>query len=199
MAYYSHLPLGEGLCEAPGCHCQETLSHAFVGCEKVTGAIDWLLDLFEAISGRRPPRDPRVLLADDHRIWGPGGSEEERLLWQRLRLTVLHHIWRARCSRHPYQERGTRDLSAKVISGAAEDLQRAIRRDWARTRLVAVLGEAGGEGCSFSGRDPAMSPEAFASLWARNNVLCRLSATAADGIVLREPSVWLAPRAGGGQ
>ena len=93
VAFYRNLPLGEGKCEASGCGCQETLSHAFMECDKVRGAIDWLLDLYEAISGRRPPRDPRVLLADDHRVWGSGGSEEERLLWQRLRLIVLYHFF----------------------------------------------------------------------------------------------------------
>ena len=199
VAYYRQLPLGEGLCEAPGCRCQETLSHAFMDCEKVRGAIDWLLDLYQAICGRRPPRDPRVILADDHRVWGSGGSEEERVLWQRLRLTVLYHIWRARCSRPMHQERGTGDLSVAIISGAAVDIQRAIRRDWARTRLVTVLQEAGGEGCSFSGRDPSLTSATFASLWARNNVLCRLSPTAAGGMVLREPGSWIAPRVGGGR
>ena len=74
VAYQLGLPLSEGVCEAPGCNCQETLSHAFMDCSKVGGAVDWLLGLFERLTGRRPPRDPRVVLVDDHRVWEPGGE-----------------------------------------------------------------------------------------------------------------------------
>ena len=190
-------PLEEGLCEAPGCSCQESLSHALMDCEKVRGAIDWLLDLFEAISGRRPPRDPRVILADDHRVWGAGGAAEEQLLWQRLRLTVLSHIWRVRSSRQRYQRRGDGDLSEEVIRGASTEIQQAIRRDWARTRLVDTQEEAGGGFCGFSGRDPSLTKAAFLKLWAGNNVLCHPSSLAAGGLYVCDPAGWLPPRAGG--
>jgi hypothetical protein len=133
VAYLLGRPLEEGLCEAPGCSCQETLSHAFLECDKVRGAVDWLLDLFETISGQRPPRDPRILLADDHRVWEARGGEGA--LWQFLRLTMLHHIWRVRSSRQVFQRRGDGDLATAAIAGAAADIQRAIGRDWARTRL----------------------------------------------------------------
>lgn len=197
VAYYLHLPVDEGLCEAPGCCCQETISHAFMECEKVKGAIDWLLNLYQAICGRRPPCDPRVILTDDNRVWDAGGSKEEQLLWQRLRLSVLHHTWLARSSRQRFQDRRTGDLSRAIISGASADIQRAIQRDWARTRLVATLEEAGGNGCSFSGRDPTLTAAAFTAMWTGNNVLCRFSTTAVGGMILREPEAWLAPRVGG--
>ena len=190
-------PLEEGLCDASGCGCQESLSHALMDCDKVRGAIDWLLDLFEAISGRRPPRDPRVILADDHRIWEAGGTADERLLWQRLRLTVLSHIWRVRSLRQRNQRRGDGDLSVAAINGAAMEIQRAVRRDWARTRLVETQEEAGGNFERFSGRDPSLSKVAFLSLWAGNNVLCHLSPAAPGGVSVRDPAGWLPPRTGG--
>ena len=190
-------PLEEGLCDASGCGCQESLSHALMDCDKVRGAIDWLLDLFEAISGRRPPRDPRVILADDHRIWEAGGTADERLLWQRLRLTVLSHIWRVQSLRQRNQRRGDGDLSVATINGAAMEIQRAVRRDWARTRLVETQEEAGGNFERFSGRDPSLSKVAFLSLWAGNNVLCHLSPAAPGGVSVRDPAGWLPPRTGG--
>ena len=191
VAHYLRLPLEEGRCEAPGCSCQESLSHALMECGKVRGAVEWLLGVYEAVSGRRPPWDPRVILADDSRVWEPGESKEERLLWQRLRLTVLHHVWRVRSSRRRFAQRGSGDLSAAAISGAAADIQRAIRRDWARTRLGEVREEAGGCWSSFSGRDASLTREAFVALWGGNGVLCRLSTTAPGGLVIRDPSVWI--------
>jgi len=188
-------PLREGLCEASGCGCQESISHALMECNKVRGAIDWLLDLFEAITGRRPPRDPRVILADDHRVWEAGGTAEERLLWQRLRLTLLSHIWGARSLRQRQQRRGNGNLSEAAIRGAAQEIQRAIRTDWARTRLVETQEEAGGNFFNFSGRDPSLSKAAFVSLWGGNNVLCHLSSTSAEGLVVRDWEGWLLPRA----
>ena len=198
VAHCLSRPLHEGLCEASGCGCQESLSHALMECSKVRGAIDWLLDLFEAITGQRPPRDPRVILADDHRVWEARGTVEERLLWQRLRLTLLSHIWGARSLRQRHQRRGNGNLSEVAISGAAQEIQRAIRTDWARTRLVETQEEAGGDFFNFSGRDPSLTKAAFVSLWGGNNVMCYLSSTAAEGLVVRDWEGWLPPRAGAG-
>ena len=131
------------------------------------------------------------------RVWGAGGSAEEQLLWQRLRLTVLSHIWRVRSSRQRYQRRGDGDLSEEVIRGASTEIQQAIRRDWARTRLVDTQEEAGGGFCGFSGRDPSLTKAAFLKLWAGNNVLCHPSSLVAGGLYVCDPAGWLPPRAGG--
>jgi hypothetical protein len=72
-------------------------------------------------------------------------------LWQFLRLTMLHHIWRVRSSRHTFQRRGDGDLAAAAIAGAAADIKRAVRRDWARTRLAETRRDTGGWACNFSG------------------------------------------------
>jgi hypothetical protein len=89
-------------------------------------------------------------------------------------------------------------LSKAAIGGAAQELQRAIRTDWARTRLVETQVEAGGNFFSFSGRDPTLSKAAFVSLWGGGSVMCYLSSTAADGLVVRDWEGWLPLRAGGG-
>ena len=192
VAYQLGLPLSEGVCEAPGCNCQETLSHAFMDCSKVGGAVDWLLGLFERLTGRRPPRDPRVVLVDDHRVWEPGGGEEDQDLWQRLRLIFLYNAWKARSSRSRYQAPRGGDLVAAIIGGATADIIASIRRDWARTRMDAAREEAGGQPCNFSGRDPSMSMDGFKALWARRGVFCRVHGSgSAIRLVFNNPSGWL--------
>ncbi len=62
---------------------------------------------------------------------------------------------------------------------------------------MANLEEAGGNGCSFSGRDPTLTTAAFTAMWSGNDVLCRLSTTTVGGMILKEPKAWLAPRVGG--
>jgi hypothetical protein len=198
VAYQLGLPLCEGLCEAEGCGCQETLSHAFMECTKVHRAVGWLLDVFEAITGRRPPRDPRVILVDDHRVWQPGRTREEELLWQRLRLIFLYNVWKARCSRQRYESAGGGDLAAAVIGGAIGDVTACINRDWARTRVIAAQEEVGGVPCSFSGRDPSMTVEGFRALWARRGVLCHVHGTGPTAqLAVSDPSVWPVSGRGG--
>ena len=43
----------------------ETLSYAFLECPEVVPVVDWLLDIWDALSGQAPLRTARVLLADD--------------------------------------------------------------------------------------------------------------------------------------
>ena len=189
VAYQLSKPLGEGECEARGCNQQETLSHAFMDCQRVRGAVKWLLDLYETLSGRRPPWDTRVILADDQRVWRPGSTKEDQLLWQRLRMTTLYHVWRARCSRHRYEDGGG-DLTAAVVGGAAADISASIRRDWARTRMADTIEEAGGAHLYSSRRNLSITVDAFKALWARRGVLCSVSGQPST-MVLKVPSTWV--------
>ena len=195
VAYQLSKPLGEGGCQARGCTQQETLSHAFMDCQRVRGAVKWLLDLHEALTGRRPPWDPRVILADDQRIWRPGPTVEDQLLWQRLRLTTLYHVWRARSSRHRYED-GRGDLTASVTGGAAADISASIRRDWARTRMAATMEEAGGAHLYSFKKNLSITVDAFKAVWARGGVLCTVRGQPST-MVLRSPSTWVV-QAGGG-
>jgi hypothetical protein len=169
VAYQLSKPLSEGVCQARGCTHQETLTHAFMDCQRVRGAVQWLLDLLEAITGKRPPWDPRVILADDQRIWQPGGTEGNQLLWQRLRLTTLYHIWRTQSSRQRFEDNAG-DLTAAAIGGATADITASIQRDWARTRIVAAIEEAGGGHQCNPRRDLSITVDDFA-MWREGDVV----------------------------
>jgi hypothetical protein len=62
--------------------------------------VEWLRDLWEALGGPRPPASLEVIVAGEPGAWaaGPaeGSTDEQR--WHALRLTLLYHIWAARCS-----------------------------------------------------------------------------------------------------
>lgn len=190
VAYQLSKPLSEGVCQARGCSHQETLTHAFMDCLRVRGAVQWLIDLHEAITGKRPPWDPRVILADDQRIWRPGGTEVDQLLWQRLRLTTLYHIWRAQSSRQRFEDSGG-DLSAAAIGGATADITASIRRDWARTRMVAAIEEAGGGHLCNPRRDLSITEDDFKAVWAQRGVLCVVSGQPST-MVVKAASSWVA-------
>jgi hypothetical protein len=157
-------------CSAACCEQQpETLSHLFLDCPCVRPAVDWLLDTWHAISGVRPPLDARVLLADDHRVWEPGGALGE--LWTLMRLTLLHAAWSLRCKR---QATGSPVQPAGVAAMTVASLRRHVLLDWLRCiRDVRVLTLAC---CSwFHGKDPALEREEFEKRWGPPGVLCVVS------------------------
>ena len=90
---------GAGLWPAP----LETYTHIFFECPAFAGAKDWLLDLWQHISGVRPPDTAAAIVADEPGACPAGQqpAEERAHLWQALRLTLLRHIWAARCSSDP--------------------------------------------------------------------------------------------------
>jgi hypothetical protein len=188
VAYHLLKPLEEGECEARDCNQQETLSHAFMECQRVRGAVTWLLDLQEAISGRRPPWDARVILADDQRIWKPGATMEDQLLWQRLRLVTLYHIWKARSSRQRFEDNGG-DLTAAVTGSAAADIVASIRRDWARTKISTAIEEAGGAHLFSTRRNLSITEEVFKAVWTQGGVLCAV--TGPGTMKINDPSAWV--------
>lgn len=189
VAYQLSKPLSEGVCQARGCTHQETLTHAFMDCQRVRGVVQWLLDLHEAITGKRPPWDPRVILADDQRIWQPGGTEGNQLLWQRLRLTTLYHIWRTQSSRQRFEDNAG-DLTAAAIGGATADITASIQRDWARTRMVAAIEEAGGGHLCNPRRDLSITVDDFKAIWSQRGVLCVVSGQPYT-MVVKAASSWV--------
>ena len=192
-AYSSHClrrPVEEGACTAEGCGGLETLTHAFMDCANIRGAVVWLLDVWHGISGSRPPHDARVILMDDDRVWKPLVAPR---LWQLLRLAVLAAIWRARSSRIQYQSEAGGDLAPAAIAAAERDISMAINRDWTRTRLLDALSAGRVLQCNFSGRDASLSLEAFKELWACNGVLCQVSTATASrptAMEIMAPVLW---------
>jgi hypothetical protein len=73
----------------------DTLSHAFLACPAVVPALQWLQDVFAALTGTpAPPLDPLVLLAAAPWRWAP--PPEWLLFWHRLRITFLGCVWNTR-------------------------------------------------------------------------------------------------------
>ena len=169
-AYIFGKPAEEAYCTAPCCQQKlETLSHLFMDCPCVAPAVDWLLDLWERVGGDRPPRDGRVLLADDHRVWRPREGLDE--LWTLARLELLHSIWSLRCAR---RERGAKVQPAAVAAMTVSRLKRHLELDWLRcyadVRTLSVVCRA-----CFRGRDPSLTREAFVKRWGTEGVLCAVS------------------------
>jgi hypothetical protein len=167
----TRLPSAAAYCTSPTCGaaCRvETLTHAFLDCPAAAPAADWLLDLWVAITGTRPPRDARVLLADDHRIWQPAGPAPLGRLWTLLRAAWLHSVWHCRSWRPELQGSS---FAAAAATRVVQSVRSAIRRDWLRaTQGVRALSDLPKD--YFRGRDPALDMEVFLQSWAHEGVLC---------------------------
>jgi exonuclease III len=138
----------------------ETLSHAFLDCPAVAPALDWLLQVYAALTGQpAPPRDPLVILAAADWIWHPAtGTHYD--LWTLLRVTYLGCVWAARCTLDSY---GGAAAIAQAVIAALTD---GVHRDWARVTTNVVQGAAGVfPTVWFRGRSPQIDLEHFQRLW----------------------------------
>ena len=144
-------------CRAAGRPDQlETLTHVFMECPAVAPALDWLLNVYQSLTGEVAPRDPLILLADAAWHWRPAHPA----MWRRLRVAFLGCAWALRCD----QGAG---LQARSIAVAVVDaLTRGVQRDWRRT-LGNVRAEAAGivPTVWFRGRPPDLALPAFHKLW----------------------------------
>ena len=163
------LPFSAALCTHPACArsgCVETITHALFACPAVLPVLRWLQDFWEAVAEERPPMDPGVLLADDHRAWAPARL---RALWTLVRVAVLHETWHCRSARADLDG----SLCAAVVTRVVMHLQSAITRDWALVdadvRQLSDLPED-----YFRGRKPELSLAAFLERWAHRSVLCHV-------------------------
>ena len=118
----------------------ETFTHIFFECPAFAGAKDWLLDLWQHISGARPPDTAAAIVADEPGAWPAGQqpAEERAHLWQALRLTLLRHIWAARCSGDPEQQHALAVVSATVSCVRAE-VQQLYNCSYMRDHLTRAL------------------------------------------------------------
>ena len=118
----------------------ETYTHLFLRCPTYAGASGWLMDLWEEISGARPPDTGAALVADEPGAW-PAGMQptgDRLLLWQALRLTLLFHIWEARCSDDAAQH-SSRAVVAATISSIRSEVQLQYHRTYHRQALLRAL------------------------------------------------------------
>ena len=108
----------------------ETYTHLFLHCPAYRAAVEWLADVWAAVSGgTRPPLDARVIVADEPGAWPGAPADGMRPLWHALRLTVLFCIWEARCSAFPEAR-----TAAVAVRAAVAMLRADIRHHYVRAR-----------------------------------------------------------------
>ncbi len=113
-AYCPHCPAPGGPRPRP----LEDYTHLFLECPTYAPALQWLLDIWQHITGHRPPADATVLVAADPSTWPDAPDGVHAQLWLALRLVVLHSIWDARCSRDD-----TRRTARAVVLAAVRTLR----------------------------------------------------------------------------
>ena len=132
--------------------------------------IGWLLALWDAIAGERPPFCPAVLLADHSPTW-QAPQRELRQLWTVLRLCTLHAIWSTRTAA---AIGGTQPPPAStVVAVAVARIRRLIMLDYTRV-LHDVRCLTGASSAWFAGRDPRLAMDKFWARWGQGGVLCTL-------------------------
>lgn len=99
----------------------ETYSHLFLDCPTYRPAVEWLLDLWEAVSGHRPPAEAMVVItADPAAGWEAAPTGQAALVWTALRCTVLYHVWAARCSPLSADKSAAAVVLASIASVSSE-------------------------------------------------------------------------------
>lgn len=172
------LPHTEGCCALPCCRAHEgggvleTCSHALLDCPAAKPVVEWMLQLWAALTPGlpQPPRSARLLLADNRDEWQP--PAEAAQLWNALRVTTLGCVWHTRCTRAAFAVVTPQACSLRSAAAVVDFLVAAIRRDWLRsTEDVRTLS---GDVCSswFRGRDPALTQQAFLRRWSMGGRLC---------------------------
>ncbi|KAJ9526757.1 hypothetical protein QJQ45_017497 [Haematococcus lacustris] len=145
----------------------ETLTHAFLTCPSVAPAWEWVLDVYERLTGTRPPSSDALLLLSGrptHSEDGPFHPPDAHL-WLRLRVAYLGSVWRIRCL-GPAAALQTQSLAHRVAQGVIFTLSSAVQRDWYRVGRDIRVGLGGAVPSTwFKGRDPRLDERKFASLW----------------------------------
>ncbi|KAJ9512291.1 hypothetical protein QJQ45_012924 [Haematococcus lacustris] len=145
----------------------ETLTHAFLTCPSVAPAWEWVLDVYERLTGTRPPSSDALLLLSGrptHSEDGPFHPPDAHL-WLRLRVAYLGSVWRLRCL-GPAAALQTQSLAHRVAQGVIFTLSSAVQRDWYRVGRDIRVGLGGAVPSTwFKGRDPRLDERQFASLW----------------------------------
>lgn len=118
----------------------ETLTHLFLECPAFAGAVTWLQDVWEALSGQRPPATLEVIVAGQPGAWpgepSKGSAAADR--WHALRLTLLYHIWAARCS-NDAQQRSARAVVVATVDALRADIRLQFNRAFCGRELQRYL------------------------------------------------------------
>jgi hypothetical protein len=178
--------LNEACCARPTCVKQlDTLSHMFVECPSIVPALEWLLDVWLAVSGNRPPKDARVVVADDHRVWQPQ-SQALRHVWTVLRVLYLHAVWRCAVIN---RMAGKVLASPAIIAMVVRDVRRVMQCEWAR---VLDGGASLAGSVPLSAESQPLAVAAFKEKWCMGEVLAsvQLGEAACCRLCLKFTSSW---------
>lgn len=165
------VPLEEACCPRPCCSAGspaeppplDTLTHAFLECPAVQPALAWLLDVWERISGERPPAAPLVILAAAPWAWQP---ETLPSLWHRFRVAYLGCVWQQRAVLPTREGEVQASLARRVALAVQATLQLAVQRDWLRAGTdIRFLAPGVLPAHLFRGPDPALTEEQFGVRW----------------------------------
>ena len=180
-------------CSHPACSsAPANLTHIFTSCNIAKAVVGWLCAVWATVEpGNKPPASFAVIAVGDPRAWTTKWPQ----LWLRLRLRLLHELWRS----HSVMQHATDQQSApassiarRIILGAAADM----RLDWLRASMSAhVLADACGSWMTGGRRTqtPAEARETFRQLWCQNDILCQLPPTGAASPLIRWSTNWPVP------
>ena len=180
-------------CSHPACSsAPANLTHIFTSCYIAKAVVGWLCAVWATIEpGNKPPASFAVIAVGDPRAW----TTQWPQLWLRLRLRLLHELWRSHSKmqhatdQHPAP---ASSIALRIILGAAADM----RLDWLRASMSAhVLADACGSWMTGGRRPqtPAEAREAFRQLWCHNDILCQLPPTGAASPLIKWLTNWPGP------
>ncbi|KAL3140489.1 hypothetical protein ABBQ32_005075 [Trebouxia sp. C0010 RCD-2024] len=179
-AYIGRATMEQACCPYACCSSPnqpQTISHMFLECPMAATVIGWLCRLWQAVTGHLPDASVATILVAST---SEGHCASDALLqtWHRLRLAVLHSIWKAariaasstHTSTQASQSSSQSHLASKL---ALKTIVSMIRHDWVKcTDDVRQLSGV----CSswLRGRDPSMTLQAFRDLWCHHDALASI-------------------------
>jgi hypothetical protein len=166
------------LCPAPGGRSPrplETYTHLFMECPAYRPAVNWLLDVWQAVSGVRPPESATVVIADDWRSWPDAPEGPRAALWTALRLTVLFSIWSARMSKDSQQQ-----TAAAVVRSAIAMLRAEMHLQFNRVQLHGDLALDIPQQLLRVHSEVQPTEDSFINVWV-NGGMCRRQPAVEDG------------------
>lgn len=125
--------------DAQGRLVPETYTHLFMHCPAFAPAITWLQDLWEAISGHRPPSSPDVIITGQPGpAWPQAPEKTDAALWHALRISLLANVWACRCA-DDTAERNAHTAVRLTIEGITADIKLQYNRSYHTEQLQRSL------------------------------------------------------------
>ena len=166
----------------------DNLTHIFTQCPAYAAAREWLADLWQAVSGHRPPLTAAVLMADCSSAWPQHPSSPSLAeLWSAVRISWLHAVWLTH-----RQPNASQRHSNAVVGRAVATLREQMR---VRFGWCDIGSQVLDHLPTRLGRSPAkqMAIDKFRSCWAHGGVLCQTSEAANGALSLVVKLTMVAP------